>query len=131
VVFVASFQHCCLWFFYNSCNFDNEELQQQLHLRQWGALTTLTKLEPFGNGKFVGLTNIIVDRNVLIDAYDKIKSRPSNMSGQWAGWNFGWKILTKVALVIHCAVLKTERTSLGRLNVLWFPSPKNLMKRDL
>jgi hypothetical protein len=40
----------------------------------------LAKLEPSSNGKFVGLTNTIVDHNVLIDAYKKIQSRPGNMS---------------------------------------------------
>jgi len=42
----------------------------------------LAKLEPSGYGKFVGLTNTIADRNVLIDTYKKIKSRLGNMSGQ-------------------------------------------------
>ncbi len=42
----------------------------------------LAKLEPSGNGKFVGLTNTIADCNVLIDAYEKIKSRLGNMSEQ-------------------------------------------------
>ncbi len=46
------------------------------------SLKKLAKLEPSGNGKFVGLTNIIADRNVLIDAYEKIKSRHGNMSRQ-------------------------------------------------
>jgi hypothetical protein len=46
------------------------------------SLEKLAKLEPLGNGKFVGLTNTIADRNIFIDAYEKIKSRPDNMSGQ-------------------------------------------------
>jgi hypothetical protein len=40
------------------------------------SLEKLAKLEPSDNGKFVGLTNIITDHNVFIDAYKKIKSRP-------------------------------------------------------
>ncbi len=49
------------------------------------SLEKLAKLEPSNNGKFVGLTNIIADFNVLIDAYEKMKTRLGNMSGQWVG----------------------------------------------
>ncbi len=45
------------------------------------SLKKLAKLEPLGNGKFVGLTNTIANHKVLIDAYEKIKSKLGNKVG--------------------------------------------------
>lgn len=46
-----------------------------------GGLEKLAKLlKPSGNGKFAGPTDILADRDVLVAAYEKIKSRP--------GWQY-------------------------------------------
>jgi hypothetical protein len=104
---------------------ENGTLHRRIRLLYLGC-----RVQGFGEPFWMKCLSNSVTRN-LIDAYEKIKSRPDNMSGQWAGWNFGWRISIEVALIIHCAVLKIECTSSGQLNMLWFPSPKNLMKRDL